>query len=632
MEYSDQRLKIKLLVGIVSVFTILIGVFYYILYQEEKSIFSSKINQKQILVNALMKQITADLNREMLIILENIVRNRSIVQALESNDRKKMLEYTFPIYKLLKDENSDYSIMHFHRADATSFLRLHNLQKYDDDLKTIRPMIDYTHANHIRTFGFEVGKYDRGLLTYRVAVPIFNKQTKYIGALELGIDAEVFVERLKNMILGKNIEGAFFVKKEILEILKRDDKEESFVLAHKTDGFINRKLYDSMNFRFLEVEENEQSYMIGKKDDFIKNFNGESMGIAVMQFNITDDYTRLYHFLRTIIILLFLLFLTILLQVYYGFNRFIDYIHQERLNVSVEKENLKNEQDKVQAILNAQTNILILSDGKNIKIVNQAFLDFFALIELEEFTKHSNCICSLFIEHDDFFSLSKIDKDKNWIAHLKKQQAENRRVTILDSENKGHAFELHIRQYQLESKLFVIEFHDITDMMIQQKKLYHEANTDKLTNIFNRNYFLAKIKTLSLLADEDNIDLSLIMFDIDHFKNVNDTYGHDIGDEVLKILSSVISKCLRNQDIFARWGGEEFLVLLPNINIETASKIAEKLRYALDTIDEKDIPHFTSSFGVVEFVNGESTDRFLKRVDEALYEAKDTGRNKVVTH
>ncbi len=632
MQYSDQRLKIKLLVGIVSVFTILIGVFYYILYQEEKSIFSSKINQKQILVNALMKQITADLNREMLIILENIVRNRSIVQALESNDRKKMLEYTFPIYKLLKDENSDYSIMHFHRADATSFLRLHNLQKYDDDLKTIRPMIDYTHANHIRTFGFEVGKYDRGLLTYRVAVPIFNKQTKYIGALELGIDAEVFVERLKNMILGKNIEGAFFVKKEILEILKRDDKEESFVLAHKTDGFINRKLYDSMNFRFLEVEENEQSYMIGKKDDFIKNFNGESMGIAVMQFNITDDYTRLYHFLRTIIILLFLLFLTILLQVYYGFNRFIDYIHQERLNVSVEKENLKNEQDKVQAILNAQTNILILSDGKNIKIVNQAFLDFFALIELEEFTKHSNCICSLFIEHDDFFSLSKIDKDKNWIAHLKKQQAENRRVTILDSENKGHAFELHIRQYQLESKLFVIEFHDITDMMIQQKKLYHEANTDKLTNIFNRNYFLAKIKTLSLLADEDNIDLSLIMFDIDHFKNVNDTYGHDIGDEVLKILSSVISKCLRNQDIFARWGGEEFLVLLPNINIETASKIAEKLRYALDTIDEKDIPHFTSSFGVVEFVNGESTDRFLKRVDEALYEAKDTGRNKVVTH
>ncbi len=632
MQYSDQRLKIKLLVGIVSVFTILIGVFYYILYQEEKSIFSSKINQKQILVNALMKQITADLNREMLIILENIVRNRSIVQALESNDRKKMLEYTFPIYKLLKDENSDYSIMQFHRADATSFLRLHNLQKYDDDLKTIRPMIDYTHANHIRTFGFEVGKYDRGLLTYRVVVPIFNKQKKYIGALELGIDAEVFVERLKNMILGKNIEGAFFVKKEILEILKRDDKEESFVLAHKTDGFINRKLYDSMNFRFLEVEENEQSYMIGKKDDFIKNFNGESMGIAVMQFNITDDYTRLYHFLRTIIILLFLLFLTILLQVYYGFNRFIDYIHQERLNVSVEKENLKNEQDKVQAILNAQTNILILSDGKNIKIVNQAFLDFFALIELEEFTKHSNCICSLFIEHDDFFSLSKIDKDKNWIAHLKKQQAENRRVTILDSENKGHAFELHIRQYQLESKLFVIEFHDITDMMIQQKKLYHEANTDKLTNIFNRNYFLAKIKTLSLLADEDNIDLSLIMFDIDHFKNVNDTYGHDIGDEVLKILSSVISKCLRNQDIFARWGGEEFLVLLPNINIETASKIAEKLRYALDTIDEKDIPHFTSSFGVVEFVNGESTDRFLKRVDEALYEAKDTGRNKVVTH
>ncbi len=624
MQLTDQRLKIKLLIGITTVFVVLIGVFYYVLYKEEKAIFTGKIQQKKELINLLMKQIKSDLDKDMMMIIENMLNNDAIIDALETDKREELLQHTFPIFKLLKDKNLNYSIMHFHRADGTSFLRLHNLTKYDDDLTKIRPMINFIHKNHLETKGFERGTLINSKLTYRVAIPIFNKEDTYIGALELGINGSVFVERLKKIIVENNVDGAFFINK--------SEKLDNYTLEYKTDGFLNKDIYKSMNFKFLELEDEEQFYIIGKKDNFIQDYQDNSIGIAVMQFNITEDVNRFYHFLRTIIILLMLLFITVLLQVYYGFNRFIDYIHKERTNVSLEKANLKNEQDKVQAILNAQANILILSDGKNLKIANQAFLDFFALIEIKEFTDRSDCICSYFIEHDDFFSLNKIDESQNWIAYLKKQPVEARRVTILDSENVAHAFELHIRQYQLESKLFVIEFHDITDMMVQQKKLYYEANTDKLTNIFNRNYFLAKIKQLVFSADEDNIPLSLIMFDIDHFKNVNDTYGHDIGDEVLKVLSKTITQQLRSKDIFARWGGEEFLVLLPNINLSIAPNIAEKLRLALEEIDEEGIPHFTSSFGVVEFNNGESTERFLKRVDEALYEAKDSGRNKVIVH
>ena len=434
MQSTDQKLKIKLLVGIIGVFIILIGAFYYIFYQEEKAIFTLRMQTKKELTSSLLNQLSSDLNKEMMIIVENIVCNNGIIKAIEENNRDQLLKYTFNIYKLLKNENPEYSIMHFHRADSTSFLRLHNLKKYDDNLSEIRPMIESIHKNHIRTSGFEMGKFDNGLLTYRVAVPIFNQNKKYIGALELGINAQVFIKRLKNSMLGNNENGAFYIKKESINHLKGvvNTKKEC-IQAYKTDGFIDRKIYDTMKFNSLKVTDNTQTFMIVKKDGFVKDYNNKSLGTFVLQFNITNDINHFYHFLRTIIILLLLLFMIVFLQVYYGFNRFINYIHKERENVSLEKDKLKNEQNKVQAILNAQSNILILSDGVKLRVVNQAFLDFFSMSELKNFTLKHNCVCDMFIEHSDFFSLDKISKEKNWIVYLKNQPPEKRRITLLDS-------------------------------------------------------------------------------------------------------------------------------------------------------------------------------------------------------
>jgi diguanylate cyclase (GGDEF)-like protein len=118
------------------------------------------------------------------------------------------------------------------------------------------------------------------------------------------------------------------------------------------------------------------------------------------------------------------------------------------------------------------------------------------------------------------------------------------------------------------------------------------------------------------------------MLDIDYFKQLNDTYGHDIGDKVLVALSQLISKHLRTNDIFARYGGEEFMILLPRTNVDIAYQKAEELRTLIDDHKNK-IPHFTASFGVTKITEYDKEQSAFIRVDKALYQAK-VKRNDVV--
>ncbi len=158
--------------------------------------------------------------------------------------------------------------------------------------------------------------------------------------------------------------------------------------------------------------------------------------------------------------------------------------------------------------------------------------------------------------------------------------------------------------------------------------------TDQLTGAFNRRKFL---EVLDLEMDRMvryDRPFAIVMFDIDHFKNVNDTYGHDIGDFVLKELSRVVTDRLRISDTFARWGGEEFMVLAPETNHTEAMKLAELLREVIETHDFNPVPKLTSSFGVVTSSEQDidTPDKLTKAVDEALYNAKRTGRNRVVAY
>jgi two-component system cell cycle response regulator len=165
------------------------------------------------------------------------------------------------------------------------------------------------------------------------------------------------------------------------------------------------------------------------------------------------------------------------------------------------------------------------------------------------------------------------------------------------------------------------------------------ANTDPLTKTFNKGYFLEAIDAEVKRAKALSTSLTLIFFDLDHFKKVNDTHGHEAGDLVLKEFSNLVKGLgiVKQKDIFARYGGEEFCLLMPGTSIEEASKIAETLRGKVQThsfvYESKKIP-VTTSLGVSELKGDmEEASDLIKSADKALYESKQGGRNRVtVSH
>ena len=164
------------------------------------------------------------------------------------------------------------------------------------------------------------------------------------------------------------------------------------------------------------------------------------------------------------------------------------------------------------------------------------------------------------------------------------------------------------------------------------EKLKELSTTDPLTGIKNRRSFFESSEKFFKLARRKGLALSIIMLDIDFFKKVNDTYGHIVGDEILKFISKIIEKELRDSDIFARYGGEEFIILLPDTDIEGAFKTANKLRKIVeDTPYEGDVEvSITISLGVAQLENEKIFNDLIKKADKALYKAKDSGRNIVI--
>ena len=159
--------------------------------------------------------------------------------------------------------------------------------------------------------------------------------------------------------------------------------------------------------------------------------------------------------------------------------------------------------------------------------------------------------------------------------------------------------------------------------------LERAATTDELTGIYNRHYFEIKVTELMDAADNDNSSLSLIMFDLDHFKRINDTYGHPIGDQILIKTTDICKKNLRTSDLFARFGGEEFVIVLRNSTVLAALRVAEKLRAAIYNSNPEMVGRYSCSFGVAERAKSESFTNWYKRADKSLYHAKSSGRNRV---
>jgi len=182
----------------------------------------------------------------------------------------------------------------------------------------------------------------------------------------------------------------------------------------------------------------------------------------------------------------------------------------------------------------------------------------------------------------------------------------------------------------------VAAFQDISErkkvhgeMKLLNELLARQATTDPLTGISNRLKFNDMLSTELRRAKRFGTPLSLIMFDIDHFKGINDSFGHHAGDQVLRELTGLVAQSVRAHDLFARWGGEEFMIMATNITADNARLYAEKLRLMIEHREFSGVRRVTCSFGVAQLASDDNDDSFTRRADDALYRAKAQGRNRV---
>lgn len=176
----------------------------------------------------------------------------------------------------------------------------------------------------------------------------------------------------------------------------------------------------------------------------------------------------------------------------------------------------------------------------------------------------------------------------------------------------------------------ILNLFDITVQKKVEESLKDIATKDKLTGLYNRYFLESIISSKFEKSQRYEIPFSGAMLDLDHFKNVNDKWGHPVGDSVLQFTADIITNNIRNSDFAIRAGGEEFLILMPNTDFKGAAAAAEKIRKAIENAVHPTIGKFTASFGVAERNFNEEYQSLYNRIDEALYKAKDSGRNCVV--
>ncbi len=212
------------------------------------------------------------------------------------------------------------------------------------------------------------------------------------------------------------------------------------------------------------------------------------------------------------------------------------------------------------------------------------------------------------------------------------------RTVELDGRRKGGSefpLEISLSEWRVADQIyFTAVIRDITERKRLKEKLEQQAATDELTGIFNRRHFqqlaLGELKRANRL----NHSLTIVLIDIDHFKHVNDTLGHAAGDQALLAFTKICQKNIREIDIFARFGGDEFALLLPEADCDQAYVAVDRIRKVVSSQPfdlEGKLVSITISSGIANLSgNEESFDKLLSQADQALYQAKEAGRNKVV--
>jgi diguanylate cyclase (GGDEF)-like protein len=381
------------------------------------------------------------------------------------------------------------------------------------------------------------------------------------------------IQVVLNAILSKNIFEYILVDRE-LKVLSSSDGLDKYV------GCIPEKGADILEY-FPELVGNEEEI----KQIFVKRYclySLESVYKNEYYVNISIEYSDQ----DTAIILLHNITAVTMAQ-----QKLLQYSNESSLLYST-----------LQKVVDNQNTMICVADNQRIEFANQKFMDYFKLSGIDQLKKSKLQIYRYFDrEFESYDDLYNEVKDSEQIMSINED-------TFL------------IRASMIESshRLFTL---------IKVTELSKDKYIDQLTQAYTKRYFN---DMLEKSIEEERKGLVLVIMDLDNFKSINDRFGHQVGDSVLKRFSALVKDNIREYDIFARWGGEEFVLLFKNINVNDVYKKAERLRKVIESYSFGEAGYISCSFGLADLQKEETADSLFFRADKALYKAKKEGKNTII--
>jgi len=630
-----NNLRIKF----ISIF-ILISLGIFIIVTTVSNIRLNKlIELENHLIKTTYKSIISEYTTHANILVENVIYKDEILkifaQAKTSpkKSRNTLYQKLQPMYENMK--NFKLRQLHFHLKNNDSFLRFHRPEKYGDNLSDIRLTVKYVNEKHMPITGFEEGRIFNG---YRFVYPL-SYNNEHIGSVETSISMQSVIDSLSSLL---DAEISFFLDKDtVVANVFQDElsnyKEYNVVPGHFVDKSIqNSKVLNNILQKYIDVtslhiNEARESEVVS----FYQNVGSKGYIISMVSINkalsnksiahmvILREHPELFYLkMQKTVVMFFFIFLVGLV---------IFYIYKsKKKNITIETKNkaLSLSEKKFKKLFDLQKSIMVVTDGKNMQMVNDALRRFFGTKYLESITGNNTDISSQFIKSDNYFNIDEIPKHLTWIEAIKSLNGDKKIVAMYDKNNNIHTFNISISDY--DGHHYIVLFTDISETIKEKVHLSNKIIKDTLTGALNREFFETNIPNI---IENIKIDkyLGVTMLDIDYFKAVNDVYGHDAGDVVLKELTTLVKSIIRDDDDFIRWGGEEFIILLNTSSKEALHKTIENVRNKIDSTHFSTVEKITCSFGATLHNAEEDIKETILRADEALYEAKRNGRNQVIT-
>ncbi|PLX66110.1 MAG: hypothetical protein C0603_11890 [Denitrovibrio sp.] len=308
------------------------------------------------------------------------------------------------------------------------------------------------------------------------------------------------------------------------------------------------------------------------------------------------------------------------------FAYLIDVIKKITASIIHEKQ-MEKQNDFLREVLDLNPNFVITTNGVKCTYLNESFKEFLGVSNVSDYIERYVNINSVLVQKEEMFYTGKSVRD--WILETQREQIKNRMVVLQPLlSNEETTCLMNIKAVP-EKDEWLLSFADVT-MLEKEKQLYRMlSQQDPLTKINNRKKFFDEVEKELERVVRYGQDVSLLIMDIDFFKEVNDRYGHLAGDKVLIELTEIVSNNIRKSDVFARYGGEEFVLMMPGTDLEGAHEKADHIRKIIAEHKFSNCGQVTCSFGVASYKTGDTVDSFVQKADIALYYSKESGRNKV---